>query len=89
MSGSSRGQKMLLNTVIIILNGTVTVNVFAIFTRNYCWSYISHTGKDEDLDRFHNSVNVYRASSTSWDCRGYGRRILITLDINWDHFEIL
>ena len=52
VSGSSRGRKMLMDTVIIILNGKVAVNVFVIFTRNYRWSYFSHTGKDEDLGRF-------------------------------------
>ena len=63
VSGLSRGRKMLMNIVIIILKGTVTVNVFVVFTRNCRWSYFSHTGKDEDLGRSHNSINVYRASS--------------------------
>ena len=58
-------RKMLMDTVITILNGTVTVNVFVIQGTTGSWSYFSHTGKDEDLGRFHNSVNVYRASSTS------------------------
>ena len=39
MSGSSRGRKMLMDTVIIILNGTVTINVFVVFTRN-CMSLV-------------------------------------------------
>ena len=40
MSGLLRDRKMLMETVIIIRNGTVTHNVLVVFTRICSWSVI-------------------------------------------------